>query len=260
MVCQTCMPVMGKCCSECKIVDSPTFANYALTDLSDGHFQSEEPRSPVVSLVIDDLLPHSEFITAPPFGRSWDSCVRDLAGDSAWQRSTSNSNKLAPLNLDLWTSLLQHGDQKHFTKEYMKAPLVQGTSRCAADKQGKAPQGMAMKGKRNMNRGRTMMICNIPCRVRDVDVVGAMESLGFGKAFEFVHIPSRPSQPDCNLGYCFVHFFQVVDAERFALAFEGYCFTSKGSNKACTVKVATLQGRHRRMARNWRPQPELRLA
>jgi hypothetical protein len=96
------------------------------------------------------------------------------------------------------------------------------------------------------------MICNIPCRIGEQDVVTAMESRGFGNAYEFVHIPSRPSQPASNLGYCFVHFFRVADAESFALSFEGYFFTNKGSTKACTVKVAALQGRHRRMARNFR--------
>jgi len=87
-----------------------------------------------------------------------------------------------------------------------------------------------------------MMMCNIPCRVSHCDFIEALGSNGFGSCYEFVHLPCRYMREDSNLGYGFVHFFREADAERFALAFEGYHFSQKGSTKTCTVKIADCQG------------------
>jgi hypothetical protein len=93
---------------------------------------------------------------------------------------------------------------------------------------------------------RTLMICNLPCRVRYDDVLEAIYSVGFGAPgdgfVEFVHLPFRSWRPDSNLGYCFINFFCPSDAARFAIAFEGYRFNSTRSSKICTVKTAKCQG------------------
>jgi hypothetical protein len=105
------------------------------------------------------------------------------------------------------------------------------------------------------HEAKTMMVCNIPCRASRADLVEALDSVGFGGLYEFVHVPCRFGQSDSNLGYGFVHFFQKADADRFAIEFEGYRFIQKGSTKACTVKLANCQGRNgskRRVARNLR--------
>jgi hypothetical protein len=100
--------------------------------------------------------------------------------------------------------------------------------------------------------GKSLMICNLPCRLQQDDLVEAIESIGFAGLFEKVHIPCR--QSDSNLGYAFVHFLQQKHAESFALAFEGYRFTHKGSTKVCTVKAADCQGneRNRRLPKTMR--------
>jgi hypothetical protein len=130
-------------------------------------------------------------------------------------------------------------------------------SSCGEDLVAKAPQTgdkrLAQKAKRGRNSGRTMMICNIPCRARREDIVEAIESVGFGGTFDTIHLPCRCGQSDSNLGYAFIHFLQHKDAERFAIAFEGYRFNRKGSTKMCTVKVADCQsGANRRLPRNLR--------
>jgi len=105
------------------------------------------------------------------------------------------------------------------------------------------------------NEARTMMICNIPCRVSSDELTEAINSLGFDNTYEFVHLPCRFGQSDSNLGYGFVHFFHKADAECFAVAFDGYRFSNRGSTKACSVKVADCQGRNgsnRRLSRNLR--------
>jgi len=90
------------------------------------------------------------------------------------------------------------------------------------------------------DEARTMMICNLPCRIRYNDLVEAIKSVGLD--FEFVHLPRRLTSLDSNMGYAFVHFFNPTDAARFALAFEGFRFSQSKSRKVCKVRIAKLQG------------------
>jgi hypothetical protein len=131
------------------------------------------------------------------------------------------------------------------------------SSSCGEDIVAKAPQAVdkrvTQKVKRGRNSGRTMMICNIPCRARQEDLIKAVESFGFGGTFDSLHLPCRCGQSDSNLGYAFIRFLNHKDAERFAITFEGYRFNRKGSTKMCTVKVADCQGgAKRRLPRNLR--------
>lgn len=89
----------------------------------------------------------------------------------------------------------------------------------------------------------TMMICNIPCRVSTETLIEAIEAVGFGGTYEFLHLPCRYGQEaSSNLGYGFVNFLKQEDAAKFAVAFEGYHFEGSRSVKKCTVKVASFQG------------------
>lgn len=88
--------------------------------------------------------------------------------------------------------------------------------------------------------GRTMMICNMPCRVSQTDLVDAIDSIGFAGKFQITYLPCHFGSA-ANLGYGFVYFPCCKDAERFALEFEGYHFSQKDSPKKCTVKVAKQQ-------------------
>jgi RNA recognition motif-containing protein len=89
---------------------------------------------------------------------------------------------------------------------------------------------------------KTLMICNLPCRISYEVLVDAIHAKGFGDCVEFVHLPYRSGQPSSNLGYGFVSFYDVEDAQRFAGEFEGYRFQGRGSQKVCSVKAASLQG------------------
>jgi hypothetical protein len=90
----------------------------------------------------------------------------------------------------------------------------------------------------------TMMICNIPCRASEDEIMLAIDSFGFAGTYKHVQLSRRHGQVDSNLGYGFVHFYRQADAARFAHAFEGYRFNQRGSSKACTVKVANSQARN----------------
>jgi len=88
----------------------------------------------------------------------------------------------------------------------------------------------------------TMMICNIPCRFGEADVVAAIHSVGFAGTYDFVFLPSRSGKHNANIGYAFVDFKSAWNAERFADAFENFQFPGTKSSKTCTVKHAHQQG------------------
>jgi hypothetical protein len=138
--------------------------------------------------------------------------------------------------------------KSNYVMESIKVGLDRAVDKVIVQKQGiaaKAPQAADKGAKRKIKQGKTsgmtMMICNIPCRARQEDLLQAVESLGFGGTFESLTLACRFGQSDSNLGYAFVHFSQQEDADRFAAAFEGYRFSRSGSTKTCTVKVASSQ-------------------
>jgi len=88
----------------------------------------------------------------------------------------------------------------------------------------------------------TMMICNIPCRFGQEDIVEAIKSVGFAGRYDFVYLPNRNGKRDGNIGYAFVNFKNCSEADAFAAAFQGYQFPGTQSNKKCTVKHAHQQG------------------
>jgi hypothetical protein len=130
--------------------------------------------------------------------------------------------------------------------------IVHSVTGCLADTTDEStpmtdPAGSVGKSIKKMMRykqgGRTMMMCNIPCRVSHDDLVEVLESKSFGGTYAFVHLPCRHSfSGNCNLGYAFVHFLQMESADRFALELEGYAFDQFQSTKTCTIKVADWQG------------------
>jgi len=40
-------------------------------------------------------------------------------------------------------------------------------------------------------QSKTMMICNIPCRLSEADVIGAIHSVGFAGTYDFVYLPDN---------------------------------------------------------------------
>jgi len=86
----------------------------------------------------------------------------------------------------------------------------------------------------------TLMICNVPCRLSQSDIVKAIDTVGFVNRYDFVHMPGRRhgSKRNGNMGYAFVNFKNTQDAEQFATKFEGYQFPDTCSVKRCTIKPA----------------------
>jgi hypothetical protein len=265
------MPVVGGDCLGCQLAfPAPCTAIYAHTSSA---VKSAEPSSHGVAISINDHvhvppLPNrtssfgqhrGSLDTHAVCARKKESVLRESKCQA--QHLTSHKNENPERIVGMVTSCLQQLGVAQAQSEYViqnvkmcldkienavdeSAPVsnpIRSVRKRSTDS-GSSADRNSNKGKSTKKRGRTMMMCNIPCRVSHCDFIEALDSNGFGSCYEFVHLPCRYMREDSNLGYGFVHFFREADAERFALAFEGYHFSEKGSTKTCTVKIADCQG------------------
>lgn len=121
---------------------------------------------------------------------------------------------------------------------------------CATD--GKASSGRVQRKKELVAQSvprdgpiTSLMICNIPCRITQQELVQAMDSMGFYGTFDFVYLPTAArsaSSTTSNLGYGFVNFIDSHSAAQFTQQFQSYQFKGTGSNKVCTLRPAQIQG------------------
>jgi len=89
-------------------------------------------------------------------------------------------------------------------------------------------------------RGRTLMLRNIPCRIKQQELASVIDEQGFGGRYNSVHMPQ--SYRASNIGYAFVRLIDEADEEAFKLAFNGYRFGDTLSQKVCEVCRSDLQG------------------
>jgi hypothetical protein len=90
----------------------------------------------------------------------------------------------------------------------------------------------------------TLMICDIPCRTSEQELMHLLTALGFAGTFDFLYIPvkQRGRRHRGNLGYAFVNFKVAEDASRFAASFVNFSFPGCNSKKLSYVKPAACQG------------------
>jgi hypothetical protein len=87
----------------------------------------------------------------------------------------------------------------------------------------------------------TLMLCDMPCRILDEEVIAALDSNGFAGQYDSIRVPCC-GQKLSNLGYAFINFIDTHTALRFRDKFHGYRFPQSRSHKACRVKAARMQG------------------
>mmetsp|Transcript_9457 Transcript_9457/g.20941 ORF Transcript_9457/g.20941 Transcript_9457/m.20941 type:complete len:560 (-) Transcript_9457:161-1840(-) len=87
----------------------------------------------------------------------------------------------------------------------------------------------------------TLMLKNIPCRKSQEQVMMHIDGQGFHDRYDFFYLP-RDVKFHANLGYAFINFTDPEDAARFMEQMNGYRFSGSGSNKACAVVPAHVQG------------------
>jgi len=88
----------------------------------------------------------------------------------------------------------------------------------------------------------TRMICNIPCRFGQDEIIEAIHSVGFDGLYDFVYVPLRTRKRSGNIGYAFAQLKSPDLAVQFEKAFQNYQFAGTSSVKKCVVRQAHLQG------------------
>jgi len=91
----------------------------------------------------------------------------------------------------------------------------------------------------------TLMICNIPCRITQQQLVDIIDGMGFGGKYDFLYLPTggrSSTVGSSNLGYGFINYEDPADAELFQQMFTNYQFEGTTSTKVCTVRPAHIQG------------------
>jgi hypothetical protein len=89
----------------------------------------------------------------------------------------------------------------------------------------------------------TVMVRHIPCKYSQEALME--EVLEFSSNFDYFYLPpARTAKIEKNLGYAFINFKSLQEAEEFTHAFQGYQFKLfPNSLKRATVNYAELQGK-----------------
>jgi hypothetical protein len=95
----------------------------------------------------------------------------------------------------------------------------------------------------------TVMLCNIPCRVKLEEIIQAVASLGFDGTYDLLHAPGPKRRhphltSTTNIGYAFINFVTPEYADQFMKVFTGFCFEGRHSEKVGLAKLARIQGFH----------------
>jgi hypothetical protein len=256
------MPVVGKDCFECQVAFPVPLIRTDQPLRAHAHYdvRSSQESSSRIAVSIDDYVARGAIHKNIKLGQL------DADSKSQWHARHPNSNRNENPLFGVMESCLQQIGIEQLQSDY----IIQNVKMCidqdAADKStpmkdsscrdacGHATSSQKINrnsktGRCSKDRGRSMMMCNLPCRLSHADLIEAIDSAGFSSTYEFVHLPCRFGQSDSNLGYGFIHFPLQEDAERFALEFEGYRFSQKESTKAVSVKVADYQGRNAKSKR-----------
>jgi hypothetical protein len=89
------------------------------------------------------------------------------------------------------------------------------------------------------------MICNIPCRITQHQLVEVIDAMGFAGKYDFLYLPTggrSSTVGSSNLGYGFINFTDPGDTDPFMAAFKDFQFEGTTSTKVCTVRPAHIQG------------------
>lgn len=192
-----------------------------------------------------------------------------LTSNGCW--SGAPSDRREPVSLTLFGGLQQdvQGDN-HFK---LPDSLIQDNASDATDRSTRTPDSKqetldheSLTGSPGNSRGRgrwksnswgpnlaerygskdslpvtTMMIRNIPCRFRQVELMSIIDEMGFEKTYDFFYLP-MDSRKNANLGYAFINFESQEVALACQASLDQYMFKTTNSSKACIVKPADIQG------------------
>jgi len=139
-------------------------------------------------------------------------------------QSSSPSANQAPL-----PAKTQSGD--------VKTPLVPGAVNPEASKSQHGGEDVE-----DLEDSTSLMICNIPCRVTQRQLVATVEALGFKDKYDYLYIPRAHGGSSSSIGYGFINMLDEKDVPNFIQAITGYRFEGTYSMKRCEVRRARIQG------------------
>merc|ERR1712232_822373 len=87
---------------------------------------------------------------------------------------------------------------------------------------------------------RTVMVKNVPYKVREEELLVAFREKGFD-THEHYHVPRKPGKNDTHMGYAFISFSTPEETKRFAIAMTGHQF-SCSNQKTLAVVPAKYEG------------------
>jgi len=133
-----------------------------------------------------------------------------------------------------------------------------GSSEGSDDKDVSTCEGPSNSGSESTEGGQqeitTIMICSLPFRVTNTQLIDAINALGFTGLYDFVYMPSRSSKSRSskakaeksmrrgNVGYAFVNFRSAEHAASFSDMFQNFKFQDVPSDKEVLAKPAVCQG------------------
>ncbi|CAE8637238.1 unnamed protein product [Polarella glacialis] len=88
----------------------------------------------------------------------------------------------------------------------------------------------------------TLMLRNIPVTFGRDQALAEFAARGFGSAYDFFYLPID-FQTGNNLGYAFINFAKVADADHFRTTYQGLALAADRSKKVCAVANATTQSK-----------------
>lgn len=133
------------------------------------------------------------------------------------------------------------GDRKASTSTRSRAPPVEchvnGIAELLSDQvqEGKPSQCIPLT---------TLMIRNIPCKVKMKALLDLLNSKGFAGTFDFLYLPVR-GHHSSNLGYAFINFRSATTVAPFMFAFNGVAFSMVSgirTEKVIEIRPARVQG------------------
>lgn len=91
---------------------------------------------------------------------------------------------------------------------------------------------------------RHVMLQNLPARLTPIELLTAVQELGFFGEMVYYHMPQKPRQAR-NPGYAFIGFSTPERTQAFRDVITGYTFPSRASTKTVAVRPAHSQPSYR---------------
>eukprot|EP00929_Paragymnodinium_shiwhaense_P103143 TRINITY_DN66434_c0_g1_i1.p1 TRINITY_DN66434_c0_g1~~TRINITY_DN66434_c0_g1_i1.p1 ORF type:complete len:530 (+),score=97.82 TRINITY_DN66434_c0_g1_i1:100-1689(+) len=184
---------------------------------------------------------HTQTYTSAP---SHSGGCMSACGTSFGDVGTTCPNTFASMNSESFQS---DPSSCHFAELPGRQPMPRMMRVPTRGPSGSTGSGYAGKKKpdvRPQEGDTSFMICHLPCRLTEQDIMKAVDSKGFAGKYSYVYLPMGVRCPKggySNLGYGFITFYKPEDGYAFAKKFAGYRFAGSNSRKTCTIKRSLIQ-------------------